>query len=147
MKCTCQMAMIHESVHMPNAAAVYEFMNQAQYREPKFSPYESVNKTRSVNEKLFFHLTQGDVERPGSWMAGPCNAESRRLTVFRASRAPSSCTLAAALVGARLAALMPFQDLMTCLPAAMCRTCCCGRSSRCTQRIQLPSTTSSRTRN
>ena len=63
MKCTCQMASIHEDEYLPDAAHVYSFMNQQKYTEPKFSSYKSGNEKRTVNEKLYFLITQADVDK------------------------------------------------------------------------------------
>ena len=100
MKCTCQMASIREDEYLPDAAHVYPFMNQQKYTEPKFSSYKSVNEKRTVNEKLYFLITQADVDKVaklnGKTMkcdikkTDNCKLRSKSLEVHTCRR-PCSC--------------------------------------------------------
>ena len=63
LKCTCQMASIHGEEYLPDAEHVHRFMDQQKYKEPEYSSYKSVNEKRTVNETVFFHLTQADVDK------------------------------------------------------------------------------------
>jgi hypothetical protein len=64
-KCTCQMASIHQGEYLPDAEHIVKFLDVPKYREPKYSSYESVSAKRTVNEKVFPHLKQEDVDKVG----------------------------------------------------------------------------------
>lgn len=77
------MASIHGGEYLPDAEHVYNFMNQQKHTEPKYSSYKSVNERRVVDEKLYFHLTQADVDRVAALDASTLKCGIKKTDCYR----------------------------------------------------------------